>query len=76
MKKYSPLIILALLATVAHADYTWKGSWGMADNTAWSATGKCLTSIGGITVEAKAGVDGKIYGLAGNTLFTYTHASG
>jgi len=77
MRKYPLLVVLALLATVAGAQYAWTPNMSLADNTAWCATGNCLTSIGGTMAETKAGYDGTIYGLsASGVLSTYTPATG
>jgi tectonin-like protein len=66
-----------LVCVMAQASYNWTPSVGLADNTAWCASNNCLTSIGGIVAEIKAGVDGTIYGLtAGHVLYTWTRASG
>jgi hypothetical protein len=71
------LAVILLLSLPLFGQYSWTPAISFADNTAWCATGNCLTSIGGVTVETKAGVDGTIYGLNGaGAVFTYTHAAG
>ncbi|HXC42330.1 MAG TPA: tectonin domain-containing protein [Candidatus Dormibacteraeota bacterium] len=66
-----------MLSLPLFGQYGWNATVTLADNTTWCATGNCLTSIGGVTVETKAGVDGTIYGLnSAGAVFTYTHAAG
>jgi len=71
------LVTILLLSLPLFGQYGWTATVSLADNTAWCATGNCLTSIGGVTVETKAGVDGTIYGLnSAGVIFTYTQAAG
>jgi len=71
------LVVTLLLSLPLFGQYGWNATVTLADNTTWCATGNCLTSIGGVTVETKAGVDGTIYGLnSAGAVFTYTHAAG
>jgi hypothetical protein len=66
-----------LLSAPGFGQYTWIPRYGFADNTAWCATNNCLTSIGGVMAETKAGIDGTVYGLqASGVLYTYTAAKG
>lgn len=77
VRKLALCLLIALLVSVAQASYNWTPTLGLADNTAWCATNNCLTSIAGITVETKAGIDGTIYGLnSAHQLFTYTANAG
>ena len=77
VRKLALCLLIALLVSVAHASYNWTPTLGLADNTAWCATNNCLTSIAGITVETKAGIDGTIYGLnSAHQLFTYAPNAG
>jgi hypothetical protein len=74
--KYSLLAVLVLLVTGAHAQYNWTPSVSLADNTPYCAAINCLTSIGTLPSEIKAGADGTLYALEGNDLFTYVKGSG
>ncbi|MGB7601301.1 MAG: hypothetical protein WBM24_13400 [Candidatus Sulfotelmatobacter sp.] len=75
-RKCSLFVVLALLVTMARAQYNWTPSLSLVDNTSWCTANNCLTSIGGDTVETKVGVDGTIYGMATTGLYTYTVAAG
>lgn len=78
MRNAARLLVATLfLSLPLFGQYGWNATVTLADNTAWCATGNCLTSIGGVTVETKAGVDGTIYGLnSAGVIFTYTQAAG
>ncbi len=73
----SILVATLLLSMPAFASYTFTQKQSLADNTGWCGTNNCLTSIGGVTAETKAGADGAIYGLtSSHVLYTYTRTGG
>jgi len=72
------LVIAILLCAPLYGQYTMTPTFSLADNTPYchGTSYSCLTSIGGVMTEIKAGVDGTIYGLnSSHVLYTYTHVN-
>jgi hypothetical protein len=76
---FTAVIVVSLLSPPLFGQYTMTAWFNIVDNTPWcnGTSFQCLTSIGGVMTEIKAGADGTIYGLnSSHVLYTYTHAAG